>query len=123
MTEIIITADKKIYISENERNYRGESKPDVFRILVPYRFNGICSENARITFHYISSSGKSSVVPLNDVEGRVSRLGSYFVFEFRMAKDFYENTGKVRCWVEFENKTRGIRIKSECGDVIINRHY
>ncbi len=123
MTEIIITADKKIYISENQKNYRGESRPDDFRILVPYRFNGICSKNARITFNYISSSGKTCSVPLYEIDGSASRLGSYCVFEFRMKKEFYENEGNVKCWVEFENDTRDIKIKSECGSVIINQHY
>lgn len=122
MTEIIVTADKKIYIAENQKNYRGESKPDIFRILVPYNFNGICSENALITFKYITPHGKVCTLPLNEIGGKPSRLGSYFIFEFRMKKDFYENEGNVRCRVEFENQNRDVLVKSEYGSVFINGH-
>lgn len=122
MTEIIITADKNIHIVNNEKHYRGESKPDIFRILVPFEFNGINSENARITFNYITPSGKAQILSLNEIGGKASRLGSYYIFELRTDKNFYESNGNVKCWVEFESENGDIHIKSECGSVRVEKH-
>lgn len=122
MTEITVTADKSIHIICNEKNYCGESKPDIFRILVPLKFNGISLEDARITFNYKTPSGKIGMVSLNEIDGIRSRLGSYYIFELRMNEPFYESDGNVRCWVEFQSTKDNILIKSECGLVYVEKH-
>lgn len=123
MTEITVTADKQIYIVNNEKNYRGEIRPDIFRIFVPREINGISSKDTRITFNYVTPSDGIGRIMLNEIGGRISRLGNYYVFELRMEKGFYESDGNVKCWIEFENNIGDIRIKSECGSVLINKHY
>lgn len=121
MTEIIVSADKSISLKKSENSYYGESLADIFKLLIPYRINGILAENADISFCFATPAGNLEKISLNDYGFVATRLRSYLIFYFRPNKNFYNSIGKVKCWIEF--KKSEILIKSDFCEIEIHKHF
>lgn len=121
MTEIIISSDKSISMSKSENSYYGESKADIFKLIIPCCLNGIPIENSDISFCFALPDGSLDRISLNDYGFTASRLRSCFIFYFRPSKRFYSNIGKVKCWIEI--KHNDVLIKSGVCEIEVHKHF
>lgn len=121
MTKIIVLADKTISLEKSEVSYCGESKSDIFKVLVPCHMNGLETKSASVSFCFITPCGISEKISLNEIGGIITRLKNYLMFYFRPNSSFYSHIGKVKCWIEIEHND--VLIKSDICEIEIHEHF
>lgn len=121
LTEIIVLSNKTINLSKSEISYCGESKSDIFKVLIPCHLNGIDTKQAVISFCFVTPNGIDERILLNEIGGITTRLRNYLMFYFRPNKSFYSHIGNVKCWIEVEHDD--ILIKSDICEIEIRKHF
>lgn len=121
LTEIVVLSNKTISLSKSEISYCGESKSDIFKILIPYHLNGISVQESVISFWFVTPNGIIEKISLNEIGGITTRLRNYLMFYFRPNKSFYNHIGNVKFWIEVEHGD--ILIKSDICKIEIRKHF
>lgn len=121
LTEITVLSNKAISLSKSEISYCGESKSDIFKVLIPCHLNGIATKEAVISFCFVTPNGIVEKISLNEIGGVTTSLKNYLMFYFRPNKSFYSHIGDTKCWIEVEHDD--ILIKSDICKIEIHRHF